>query len=169
MRAGAETKSHQNHVRELITSGKPMAKLDGKKDPRLIPFGAVLRATGLDELPQVINILKGEMSFVGPRPCVRYEYEAYEPRHRERLNAVPGLTGLWQVSGKNRTTFERMIELDVQYSRTLSLWQDLWIISKTFGALVTQCGDQIRARRQQPKAQPQAQMQPGRACEFQKS
>jgi exopolysaccharide production protein ExoY len=141
MRAGAETRTHEQYTRALIASGKPMAKLDGRNDPRLIPGGAILRATGIDELPQIWNVLRGEMSFVGPRPCIISEYEAYEPRHRERLNAVPGLTGLWQVSGKNSTTFERMVELDVDYSRRLSLGLDLWIVLKTFGALAKQCRD----------------------------
>lgn len=141
MHAGAETHSHESYVKSLIDSEKPMVKLDSRNDPRLIPMAALIRATGLDELPQVLNILKGDMSFVGPRPCVPYEYENYKPQHRARLNSVPGLTGLWQVSGKNRTTFDRMVELDIEYSRKRSLWLDLWIISKTFGALAKQCRD----------------------------
>lgn len=154
MRAGAETRSHEDYTRHLIASGLPMTKLDGKNDRRLIPGGAILRATGIDELPQIINILKGEMSFVGPRPCIPSEYESYEPRHRERLNAVPGLTGLWQVSGKNSTTFERMVELDIQYARNLSLSQDIWIIFKTFGALAKQCRDLRKRARKDPQTRP---------------
>ena len=83
-----------------------MKKLDAKGDSRLIRCALPLRSLGLDELPQIFNVLRGEMSLVGPRPCVPYEYENYAPRHRRRFDAVPGLTGLWQVSGKNRTTFE---------------------------------------------------------------
>jgi lipopolysaccharide/colanic/teichoic acid biosynthesis glycosyltransferase len=146
MHIGAETQSHQRHVERLMRSGKPMEKLDSGNDPRMIPFASILRATGIDELPQVLNIMKGDMSFVGPRPCVPYEYEKYEPRHRARLNAVPGLTGLWQVSGKNRTTFERMVQLDVEYSTCFSFWMDISIILRTFGALARQCKD-LRERK----------------------
>ena len=135
MLADAETDSHRKHTQNLIKSKAPMVKLDARKDPRLVPLGSVLRATGLDELPQLINILRGEMSLVGPRPCIPYEYELYEPRQRLRFNAAPGLTGLWQVSGKNHTTFDEMVQLDIQYSERLSLWLDLKIILKTLPAV----------------------------------
>jgi lipopolysaccharide/colanic/teichoic acid biosynthesis glycosyltransferase len=148
MQVNAETVSHRNHTEELIRSQAPMVKLDAKRDPRLIPFGAVLRATGMDELPQLLNVLRGEMSIVGPRPCIPYEYELYEPWQRDRFNAVPGLTGLWQVSGKNRTTFNEMIRLDIDYSERSSLWLDLWIILKTLPALWAQCQD-TRAKRKE--------------------
>jgi lipopolysaccharide/colanic/teichoic acid biosynthesis glycosyltransferase len=88
-----------------------MQKLDTRGDSRLIPGGWMLRASGLDELPQIINVLRGEMSIVGPRPCIPYEFEQYSSWQRQRLNSAPGLTGLWQVSGKNRTTFDEMIRL----------------------------------------------------------
>jgi lipopolysaccharide/colanic/teichoic acid biosynthesis glycosyltransferase len=81
------------------------------------------------------------MSIVGPRPCIPYEYELYESAQRRRFDAVPGLTGLWQVSGKNRTTFEEMIQLDVEYSKRLSLWFDLKIILRTVPALWMQCSE----------------------------
>ena len=144
MRVNAETDSHRRHVHQLISSQAPMVKLDSGKDPRLIPLGGILRATGLDELPQLLNVLRGDMSIVGPRPCIPYEYEVYSPEHRRRFLAVPGLTGLWQVSGKNRTTFEEMVQYDVEYAYTQSLWLDLKIILKTLPALWTQCRD-IRA------------------------
>lgn len=147
MRLNAETNSHRNHTRQLINAEVPMTKLDAKRDPRLVPFGAGLRATGLDELPQLINVLRGEMSIVGPRPCIPYEYDLYEPWQRRRFNAVPGLTGLWQVSGKNRTTFIQMIQLDIEYGERLSLWQDLKIMTKTLPALCSQCSD-MRAKRE---------------------
>lgn len=169
MHYGAETKTHQDYVKHLIASGKPMAKLDGARDPRLIPLATVLRATGIDELPQIINIIKGEMSFVGPRPCVRYEYEGYEPHHHARLNAIPGLTGLWQVSGKNRTTFEQMVAYDVRYSREFSLKMDLWIIAKTFGALAGQCKDQIERRRAAKANSDATEVSRMESCKFQKS
>jgi lipopolysaccharide/colanic/teichoic acid biosynthesis glycosyltransferase len=135
MRTGAETHLHQRHTQELIKSGKPMTKLDAQQDPRLVPLGRVLRASGLDELPQLINVLRGDMSLVGPRPCLPYEFDIYEAWQRRRCDAAPGLTGLWQVSGKNRTTFDRMVQLDIRYAKRKSLWLDLKIIFKTLPAL----------------------------------
>src|ERR1035438_5517327 len=90
MQLDAETRSHCEHFRQLMEREVPMTKLDAQNDPRLVPLGSLMRATGLDELPQIINVLRGEMSFVGPRPCIPYEYEGYEPWHRRRFDAVPG-------------------------------------------------------------------------------
>jgi lipopolysaccharide/colanic/teichoic acid biosynthesis glycosyltransferase len=149
MGVNAETQSHQHHTQELIRSQAPMVKLDSRRDPRLIPLGSLLRASGLDELPQLLNVLRGDMSLVGPRPCIRYECEAYEPWHWQRFNAVPGLTGLWQVSGKNRTTFDQMVRFDIDYSRQQSLSLDLKIIAKTIPALWRQYCDVQAARRPQ--------------------
>jgi lipopolysaccharide/colanic/teichoic acid biosynthesis glycosyltransferase len=151
MMVNAETSSHQNHTTQLMKSDVPMTKLDAHKDPRLAPFGTALRASGLDELPQLLNVLRGDMSIVGPRPCMPYEYELYEPWQRRRFTAVPGLTGLWQVSGKNRLSFEQMIRLDIQYAQRASLWLDLKIILKTLPALWVQCMDTQAARRQVQK------------------
>jgi lipopolysaccharide/colanic/teichoic acid biosynthesis glycosyltransferase len=137
MRDAAETRSHQQYLEKLITSDAPMEKLD-LHDARVSRLGALLRASGLDELPQVFNVLRGEMSLVGPRPCIRYEYEKYRPEDCERLNAIPGLTGLWQVSGKNKTTFPEMVALDVRYAKTLSLWQDITILLRTFPVVIEQ-------------------------------
>ena len=147
MHCGAETVSHQGHLQQLINSDVPMTKLDANGDARIIPFGKLLRASGLDELPQLINVLRGEMSLVGPRPCVAYEAEKYLPWQRERFNAAPGLTGLWQVSGKNRTTFTRMMELDIEYTRRKNLWLDLKIIFMTVPALLMQMWDMKRAKK----------------------
>jgi lipopolysaccharide/colanic/teichoic acid biosynthesis glycosyltransferase len=158
MHVNADTGSHREHARELIHSQTPMVKLDAKQDPRVIPFGKALRMTGLDELPQLINVVRGEMSLVGPRPCIPYEYELYEPWQRRRFDAVPGLTGLWQVSGKNRTTFNEMIQLDIEYSERASLWLDAQIILKTLPALWTQCLD-ARARKQKSPATPATGME----------
>ncbi|MBI3867984.1 MAG: sugar transferase [Verrucomicrobia bacterium] len=138
MRCGADTSVHNNHLAELIGSGeKPMNKMDAN-DSRLIPLGKWVRASGLDELPQLLNVLKGEMSLVGPRPCTVFEFEQYEAWQKERFRAVPGLTGLWQVSGKNQTTFKQMIQLDIAYSRYKCLSMDLAIIVRTVPALIVQ-------------------------------
>ena len=146
MHVGADSRTHQTHCDYLIQSNAPMVKMDTRGDSRLIPGAWLIRASGLDELPQIINVLRGEMSLVGPRPCVPYEYEKYLPSQRERFNAVPGLTGLWQVSGKNRTTFEEMIRLDIHYSRNVSWWLDLKIILTTVPALIMQIRDTRRGR-----------------------
>ena len=150
MFCGAETVTHQGHLQQLMHSNVPMTKMDAKGDARIIPFGKLLRSSGLDELPQLLNVLKGEMSLVGPRPCLPYEAAKYLPWQLERFNAAPGLTGLWQVSGKNRTTFTRMIQLDIEYARTKNLFLDLKIIVKTIPALLVQMWDV----RQQKKAMP---------------
>ncbi len=147
MHLGADTAAHQVHLSELIRSNAPMQKLDTRGDARLIRGAWLLRATGLDELPQIINVLRGEMSVVGPRPCIPYEYHEYTPAQRARLSAVPGLTGLWQVSGKNRTTFEQMVSLDIKYAQRLSLWLDLKIIFLTVPALAVQVVYTRRNRR----------------------
>ncbi len=138
MHVSADTKAHQAHVAELLQSAVPMQKLDTKGDSRLIAGGRLLRASGLDELPQVINVLRGEMSIVGPRPCLPYEYELYSAGQRQRLGCVPGLTGLWQVSGKNQTSFPRMVELDISYAQRLSLGLDLKIMLMTGPVLLKQ-------------------------------
>ena len=135
---GADTAVHEAHVASLIENNGPMTKLDARGDSRLIPFGRMLRAAGLDELPQLINVLRGEMSIVGPRPCLPSEYERFLPWQRERFRARPGLTGLWQVSGKNRTTFNQMMDFDIQYTRMQSLWLDLKIILKTIPAVMVE-------------------------------
>ena len=153
MRVDAKTDSHRRHTQELIRSQAPMVKLDARRDPRLIPLGSVLRVSGLDELPQLLNVLLGDMSLVGPRPCIPYECEAYEPWHWRRFDAVPGLTGLWQVSGKNRTTFDQMVRLDIEYSQRMNLLLDLSILFRTIPALWGQYCDQRAARSQSAQSQ----------------
>jgi len=138
MHVGTSTSTHEEYTRKLITSETPMTKLDDADDDRIIPLGSVIRAMGLDELPQLWNVLRGEMSLVGPRPCLPAEYEAYLPAQRQRFNALPGLTGLWQVSGKNSTTFTQMIELDLEYLRSRSLLLDARIMCKTVPVLVAE-------------------------------
>jgi lipopolysaccharide/colanic/teichoic acid biosynthesis glycosyltransferase len=138
MFVGAETTTHQGHLEQLIKSAQPMVKLDSRGDSRIILCGSLLRMSGLDELPQFINVLRGEMSVVGPRPCLAYECDKYLPWQRERFNTLPGLTGLWQVSGKNQTTFTEMMQLDIHYTRNKTLWLDLAIIVKTIPAILGQ-------------------------------
>lgn len=146
MKVNAETNTHQTHLKDLINSNTPMTKMDAKGDPRIIPFGSVLRSSGLDELPQLINVLKGEMSLVGPRPCTEYEFEQFQPWHKQRFRAVPGLTGLWQVSGKNKTTFNEMINLDIYYANHSSIWFDLKIMLRTFPVLFGQVREMQNAK-----------------------
>lgn len=138
MKVHADTSNHRDYLHQLIASEVPMIKLDSQGDDRLIPGAAFLRATGLDELPQLLNVWRAEMSLVGPRPCLPYEYEQYSDWQKGRFAAVPGLTGLWQVSGKNRTTFKQMIHLDIQYAEHKSLRLDLAIILKTPVVLLQQ-------------------------------
>ncbi len=150
MKANADSEIHRRHLATLMKSDSPMVKMDSKGDPRLIPFGSFLRATGLDELPQLLNVLGGEMSLVGPRPCLPYEYENYLPAQKKRFDTLPGLTGLWQVSGKNKTTFSEMIALDIRYSQTKTPWLDLQIMVKTVPALLVQVAE---SRQKQQTAQ----------------
>jgi len=146
MKVNADTTVHREHLNHLMTSNRPMKKLDSTGDSRLIPGGLWLRSLGIDELPQIINVLRGDMSLVGPRPSTAYEYELFQPRHRRRCETLPGLTGLWQVNGKNRTTFEKMMELDVTYCETKSLFLDLKILISTPFAILRQVWD-VRASR----------------------
>src|SRR5213594_1073292 len=131
MRLSAETQTHERYFENLMRVDRPMTKLDAYGDPRLAPFGQVLRASGLDELPQIFNVLHGEMSLVGPRPCTPNEFAHYEPWQRQRVNALPGLTGYWQVNGKNKTTFNEMIVMDLFYLKNVSILLDLKIMLKT--------------------------------------
>lgn len=136
MELAADTGMHQDYVTDLIHNGEPMAKIDSRH--RLIPSGKVLRRLFIDELPQLINVIRGEMSLVGPRPAIPYEVRAYSDWHTGRLLAIPGMTGLWQVSGKNRLTFDEMVRLDIRYARECSLMMDLKILFKTPLAVVSE-------------------------------
>ena len=138
MRVNAETRTHEEYFAHLMQADCPMTKLDARGDCRLIRYGRFLRASGLDELPQIFNVLRGEMSLVGPRPCLPTEFRRYQVWQHERVNAPPGLTGYWQVNGKNRTTFKEMMDMDIFYARNMSIGLDLTIILKTVPALVGQ-------------------------------
>lgn len=146
MIVGADSAGHRSHFQDLVRSNAPMEKLDARGDTRLIPGAWFLRATGLDELPQIINVLRGEMSLVGPRPCLPSEYALCRRQQRRRLATPPGLTGLWQVSGKNRTTFAEMVRLDVAYAERRSWWLDLKIIALTPAVLLRQVRESRAAR-----------------------
>jgi len=131
---------HQEYVRKLIAGQAEPAPSNGnghgvykiKSDPRVTRFGAFLRRTSLDELPQLINVLHGEMSLVGPRPPIKYEVDHYDIWHRSRLlEAKPGITGLWQVNGRSRVKFDEMVRLDIRYARRWSLWLDVRILLQT--------------------------------------
>jgi len=146
MRAGASHVVHQGYFKQLMESDEPMTKMDSVGDPRLIPLGSILRASGLDELPQLLNVVRGEMSIVGPRPCTPFEYANYHPWQKERFNTLPGLTGLWQVNGKNKTTFNEMIKLDIRYVETKTIWLDMQIILRTFPVVFHQVNEIVRRR-----------------------
>jgi exopolysaccharide biosynthesis polyprenyl glycosylphosphotransferase len=144
MKVNNDANIHKEYVKSLIAgsaekkacegNGKAVYKLTN--DPRVTPIGAFLRRTSLDELPQFLNVLIGEMSLVGPRPPIAYEVEAYDIWHRRRvLEAKPGITGLWQVNGRSRVKFDDMVRLDLEYSRTWSPWMDLKILLRTPGAV----------------------------------
>jgi lipopolysaccharide/colanic/teichoic acid biosynthesis glycosyltransferase len=150
MHVNASAAAHRIHVADVVRSQRPMHKLDGHGDSRLIPGGWLFCASGLDELPQIINVLRGEMSLVGPRPCIPYEYTLHSPAQRQRFASVPGLTGLWQVSGKNRTTFDEMVQLDIQYGQTQSLKLDLLIMLHTPRVVWTQIREMRKARKAAP-------------------
>jgi len=146
MLVSTDTDIHKQYVHSFIagkadlSSGtsekKPVYKLTN--DPRVTPIGNFMRRTSLDELPQFWNVLVGEMSLVGPRPPIPYEIEAYDIWHRRRLlEAKPGITGLWQVHGRSKTTFDEMVRLDLRYSQSWSLWLDLRILLATPRAVFT--------------------------------
>ena len=135
-----DPKIHQEFIQQFISGKEECGKENESQqavykiinDPRVTPIGAFLRKTSLDELPQFWNVLRGEMSLVGPRPPVPYEFEIYDIWHRRRvLDIKPGVTGLWQVSGRSRTRFDDMVRLDLRYCQTWSLWLDLKILIST--------------------------------------
>ena len=130
---------HREYVTRMLAANGTAAekvnglyKLDG--DPRVTPLGAWLRRTSLDELPQLVNIVRGEMSLVGPRPVLAWEAELFQPEAMARFDTRPGLTGLWQVSGRNLLTMPQALALDVEYVRRQSIWLDLSILARTLPA-----------------------------------
>jgi lipopolysaccharide/colanic/teichoic acid biosynthesis glycosyltransferase len=148
MHVGADAAVHQQYVQKLMAQNLPLKKMD-QVDRRLIPLGSLIRASGLDELPQLLNVLAGDMSLVGPRPCVRFEYEHLLPWHKHRFHTAPGLTGLWQISPRNQTSFTKMMELDIEYVLKRSMWMDLRIMLKTLPAVFHQVREACSAKRAQ--------------------
>ncbi len=133
---GNDPSIHKHYVSQLITGGSETLKGDTgsfklENDPRVTRFGRILRRTSVDELPQLLNVLVGTMSLVGPRPPLKYEVELYSDRACRRLECRPGITGLWQVSGRCQTTFDEMVELDIEYVDNWSLGLDLRILART--------------------------------------
>ncbi len=153
MRADADEALHRKFVEAYIAGddarmasvqpnkeGKTKYKLNG--DPRITKIGHFLRKTSLDELPQLWNVLKGELSLVGPRPAIPYELENYSAWHMRRFEAIQGMTGLWQVEGRGELDFNDMVRLDVKYTETQSFWLDLKILLGTIPAVVMNRGAQ---------------------------
>ncbi|MBC7236759.1 MAG: sugar transferase [Chloroflexi bacterium] len=134
----ADQSIHQEYMRRLIRGevDKTGSLFKLEHDPRVTRVGRFLRKTSLDELPQLFNILRGEMSFVGPRPAIPYEVAHYKPYYLERLTVAQGLTGLWQIMGRNELSFEEMVALDIQYARNRSFWGDLKILISTIPAVL---------------------------------
>jgi len=150
MTTGANENVHREFVTRLIEgkhdevnqgdADKPVYKLQG--DSRVTRVGFFIRKTSIDELPQLFNVLKGDLSLVGPRPPIVYEAELYQSWHLRRiLEGRPGITGLWQVEGRNRVTFDEMVRMDLRYTRTWTLWMDIKILMKTVGAVLRFDGD----------------------------
>jgi len=141
MRVDNDPTIHQKFIKALIekdpaSSGTSSMEEEQvykiQSDPRVTPIGHFLRKTSLDEIPQFLTVLRGEMSLIGPRPPIPYELEHYQSWHRRRIMEVkPGITGLWQVKGRSSCSFDEMVRLDLQYSREWSLWLDLKILLQT--------------------------------------
>ena len=145
MATNCDDKAHREYVTSLIKgehkrinqgdTEEPLYKM--RSDPRVTRVGKVIRRTSIDELPQLFNVLKGDMSLVGPRPPLPYEVEKYEPWHLRRILEVkPGITGLWQVDGRSKTSFDDMVRLDLNYALNWSLWLDIKILLKTVRAVI---------------------------------
>lgn len=142
MLTDADATTHKEYVTAFISGSGRAQKASScrtykiQDDPRIFPFGRFLRKTSLDEFPQLYNVLRGEMSLVGPRPCLPYEWDCYDEWHKNRLEILPGCTGLWQTLGRSSVTFEEMVILDLYYISNMSLWLDLRIVLQTFPVIL---------------------------------
>ena len=142
MKTGNDTNTHKQHIAKLIQENISVGQLGGKSlkledDPRITRVGTLIRKTSIDELPQLFNVLRGEMSLVGPRPPIPYEVEFYQDWHKRRFEALPGITGVWQVKGRNRVGFDEMVRMDIDYIEKQSFWFDIMILLQTPLAVVT--------------------------------
>jgi lipopolysaccharide/colanic/teichoic acid biosynthesis glycosyltransferase len=149
MHVNNDAREHREYVKKLIAGTAERQRSSGQsggvykliKDPRITRLGSLLRRSSLDELPQFLNVLQGNMSLVGPRPPVPYEVEAYDIWHRRRLlEAKPGITGLWQINGRSRVKFDEMVRLDLRYAQSWSPWMDIQILLRTPVAVVLGAG-----------------------------
>jgi lipopolysaccharide/colanic/teichoic acid biosynthesis glycosyltransferase len=140
MLVDADQALHKRYIKAYIDNNKKeMGECQGEdtqirkliKDPRITKLGRILRKTSIDEVPQFWNILRGDMSLVGPRPAIPYEVPSYKQWNLKRLQGKPGLTGLWQVTARSSTDFDEMVRLDIKYFENQSIWNDLIIIMKT--------------------------------------
>jgi len=141
MYASCGDEVHRDFVVRMLQGGDPRRDCDDRLyklggDRRVTPLGRILRSTSVDELPQLVNVLRGEMALVGPRPALAWEVKLYQPHHHERFSVKPGITGLWQVSGRSRLTMTQALELDVEYARRRSVLLDLRILLKTLPAVL---------------------------------
>lgn len=140
MRHGADASIHEQYfiqyIQGVTAPGEDGASYKMHHDPRITPFGSILRRLALDEIPQIINVIKGDMSLVGPRPPLGYEVDHYSPRDLQRLTVKPGMTGLWQIKGRDTVDFATMVDLDLEYIHRQSLWLDLTIVIATVPVLV---------------------------------
>jgi exopolysaccharide biosynthesis polyprenyl glycosylphosphotransferase len=142
MKTENDASAHRQHVAKLIQENLSAEQMGDKSlkledDPRITRVGKFIRKTSLDELPQLFNVLRGEMSLVGPRPPLPYEVELYQDWHKRRLEAIPGITGLWQVAGRNRVSFDEMVRMDLEYIEHQSLWLDIKILLQTPLAVIS--------------------------------
>jgi lipopolysaccharide/colanic/teichoic acid biosynthesis glycosyltransferase len=139
MQSQASQQQHRDYVLQLIASDAADEDSDLFKlsaDARVTRVGRLLRKSSLDELPQLWNVLLGDMSLVGPRPTIEYEVEKYPPSWFARFAVRPGMTGLWQVSGRSKLTYEQMVQLDIEYARNRSLWLNVKILFRTIPAVL---------------------------------
>jgi lipopolysaccharide/colanic/teichoic acid biosynthesis glycosyltransferase len=142
MYANNDPEIHRTYITKLITGSPDAKQHDGlyklSHDPRVTPLGRFLRQTSLDELPQFFNVLFNDMSLVGPRPPLPYEFERYSEWHKRRVMELkPGITGLWQVEGRSRTTFDEMVRMDIRYAKARNFWLDLRIMLQTPAVMLT--------------------------------
>jgi len=145
MYTGSSDEVHREYVRKLLTQDQPPdggrhAVFKLERDERITPLGRLIRRTSIDELPQLLNVVRGDMSLVGPRPALGWEVEMFDGGYSGRFIVPPGLTGLWQVSGRNKLTMKQGLELDLEYVRRQSLAFDLWILLKTVPVVLSTHG-----------------------------